>query len=609
MQRKRLFRELYQSYLLLALLSLLAFFWYATHTVERFYYEHTATELKTKALLAGRQILSQSLPLNTGQVDAFCKDFGREFSTRITVILPSGEVIGDSACDPAKMDNHADRPEVMEALGGGIGVSTRYSHLTLKQDMLYVAVPLKRDGKILAAIRTALPEESIRRDLEPVYTGMLWMGAFILIIVAAVSLYIPKRISRQLQDMKACAERFAGGELKCRLPLLASEEIGSLSEAMNKMASQLGERVHTVMQQRNEREAILSSMLEGVLAVDMGEHLISMNQAAARIFEIDPEKAKGRSIHEVIRNMDLLKLVAQTLASGRNTEGDITLHKDDGECFLQAHGMVLRDAEGNGIGAVVVLNDITRIRRLENIRRDFVANVSHELKTPITTVKGFVETLQEGALKVPDKAEKFLGIISKQVNRLDAIVADLLLLARIEESTEKTVIALEEAPVIDVLRAAIQDYEAKAAEKDIKLELDCPEELKAKINPPLLEQAVANLIDNAINYSEPQHPIRIAAALTDAETVISVSDKGCGIGKEHLERIFERFYRVDGARSRQLGGTGLGLSIVKHIAQAHGGYVTVESAVGSGSTFSIHLFIRDDTALLTKYTPSGMIKM
>jgi two-component system phosphate regulon sensor histidine kinase PhoR len=262
---------------------------------------------------------------------------------------------------------------------------------------------------------------------------------------------------------------------------------------------------------------------------------------------------------------------------------------NNGERFLQTHGTSLKNVQGENIGAVVVLNDVTRIRRLENVRRDFVANVSHELKTPITGIKLSVDSIFGGAIADHEESIKFLHIISRQADRLNAIVEDLLRLSRIEQEAEAAQITLGKHRIKNVLEVAVQTCEVKACDKKISLELTCPADISAKINPPLLEQAVVNLIDNAIKYSEPDSMIQVMAGKTDTEVTIQVEDQGCGIGKQHLPRLFERFYLVDKARSRKLGGTGLGLAIVKHIIQAHGGRVSVESTPGKGSTFFIHL--------------------
>jgi two-component system phosphate regulon sensor histidine kinase PhoR len=290
----------------------------------------------------------------------------------------------------------------------------------------------------------------------------------------------------------------------------------------------------------------------------------------------------------VILHPELQRLVTKALASEGDVERDVVLYSKE-ERVLNGHATILRDGEGNRVGVLVVLNDITRLRKLENIRKDFVANVSHEIKTPITAIKGFVETLKDGAMQSPQDAERFLGIIQNHVQRLEALVEDLLSLSRIEEEAEKEAIVLEEKPLKDVLMGALQLCQVKAEPKQIRMELSCAGDVVARISPSLLEQAVVNLLDNAVKYSEAGKTIWVQTDAKPQETLIRVRDEGCGIEKQHLERLFERFYRVDKARSRKQGGTGLGLAIVKHIMEAHGGSVSVESQPGRGSTFTLHL--------------------
>jgi two-component system phosphate regulon sensor histidine kinase PhoR len=259
---------------------------------------------------------------------------------------------------------------------------------------------------------------------------------------------------------------------------------------------------------------------------------------------------------------------------------------------LRARGTYLTDHQGNKNGAVIVLSDMTKLQRLENIRRDFVANVSHELRTPITSIKGFVETLLDGAINEPEEAQKFLKIIAGHTDRLMAIIEDLLSLSRLEEDSQTRMVAMEYLKVRPVLESAIELSDPKAGDKKIKIEIDCDDEIEILMNPTLLEQAVFNLVDNAIKYSPSESKIQLTVRKTDTEVLIAVKDFGCGIEKPHLERIFERFYVVDKARTRKLGGTGLGLAIVKHIVQLHSGSVTVESTPGQGSTFTIHMPIK-----------------
>jgi two-component system phosphate regulon sensor histidine kinase PhoR len=357
---------------------------------------------------------------------------------------------------------------------------------------------------------------------------------------------------------------------------------------MNNMAAQLNERLQTITRQRNELEGVLSSMIESVLVIDTDEKILRFNKAAGLFFEIDSQSAKGKHIQEVIRNNNLLRFIRRTLSKDHSIEKDIIL-QDEKDQFLQAHGTILRTETGEIAGALIVLHNITRLKRLENVRKDFVANVSHELKTPITAIQGSVETLRDGALENPKDADRFLDIILKHAERLNTIIEDLLSLSRIEQESEKQQIVLVTAPVRPVLENAITLCEMKSTEKSIRMELVCEPDMEAEINNALLEEAVINLIDNAIKYSEPGSRIRIKAVPRGEQVVITVQDWGSGIPREHLSRIFERFYRVDKARSRSLGGTGLGLAIVKHIVQAHKGNITVESTPAQGSTFAIHL--------------------
>jgi two-component system phosphate regulon sensor histidine kinase PhoR len=365
-------------------------------------------------------------------------------------------------------------------------------------------------------------------------------------------------------------------------------EVAVLSESLNEMAAQLDERLRLVTKERNQQEAVLSSMVEGVLAVDNQGRIMTFNQAATRLTGINFEQAPNQTLGAVAPNTPLAQFVAQILNSAKPKESEFG-NLSQGGRILQVHGSILRDAHGKGIGAVVVLNDVTRLSRLEQVRRDFVANVSHELRTPITSIKGFVETLLDGALNNPEDARRFLEIVAKQSDRLNAILGDLLTLSRIEEGEEKANIETEVMAIRETLDAALQLCLKKASAKNIQVQLKCEENVQARINPSLLEQAISNLIDNAIKYSPAGSNVMIYAEHQHNEVMICVEDHGCGIAAEHLPRLFERFYRVDKARSRALGGTGLGLSIVNHIITAHGGRVTVESVLGTGSTFCVYL--------------------
>ncbi len=586
-RKKSLLWQLYPSFLLITFFSVVAIIWYASTHLHRIYLDTVKTDLTARARLIQNLVLKEKLLTKEASLDELCKSLGNLLSFRITVMLTDGRVIGESHEDPETMENHRDRPEMREALKGTIGTSMRYS-TTLQRQMMYVAVPLLDRQKIVGVIRTSLPLTTIEQVSRTIYAEIALGGFVVAAIAALVSWIISSRISRPLERLRHGAERFARGDFDARLAVPDSEPIGSLAETLNNMAAQLDDRIRTIVRQRNQQEAILLSMIEGVIAVDHEQRILSMNHAAKDCLDVQRERFEGRNIVEVIRNADLHQFISMTLSSPVPLEDEIVLGENN-ERFLQVHGTALRDAEGNQIGCVIVLNDVTRLRRLESIRHEFVANVSHELKTPITSIKGFVETLMDGALHDAEDAMRFLGIVSKQADRLHAIIEDLLNLSRIEQEEKKEHIALDRLCVCETLHCAVECCRQKAEEKDIECVVECGPDITADINPPLLEQALVNLIDNAVKYSDSGGEIRVKATEENQWVLILVQDRGCGIPHESLPRLFERFYRVDKARSRKLGGTGLGLAIVKHISQAHRGYVSVESEYGVGSVFTIHL--------------------
>lgn len=339
-------------------------------------------------------------------------------------------------------------------------------------------------------------------------------------------------------------------------------------------------------------EAVLDAMSEATFSVDLHGRVLQINRAAIELFECPFSDLIGRNIAEIVTHFQLLDFVHRSLDSRSPLAEEFSIEADC-ERFIQGYARPLVDPARvpgrQNIGMLIVLGDITRVRQLEMVRRDFVANLSHELKTPITLIKGFVETLLDGALRSADDTERFLQIIHRQSDRLNHIFEDLLTLSKLEEQEGRQEVELRETSLIDILQAAIQTSEREATQKKIPLLLECGDEITVLGNSRLLEQAVSNLIENAIKYSGTASPVCVRAAVCGAEAVIEVIDSGCGISDEHIPRLFERFYRADAARSRKQGGTGLGLAIVKHIAQAHGGFAAVESRLGKGSTFSIHL--------------------
>ncbi len=583
--RRRLIWQLYPSYLLLILLVLLAVSWFVLSELRSFHYQQTSRDLRARAQLVKEQLSGQIGPSYQVWVSQLVERLGEQSATRITVILADGRVLADSEETPLQMDNHALRPEILAATVGGEGVSIRFSQ-TLGQTLMYVALPIYEQQQLVGSIRTAMPLSAIDRTFQAIFWKLLGGGALIALLAAPVCWWLSRRISRPLEEMTAAAQRFSRGELDIPLPASGSEETNRLAAAMNRMAVELSDRIAREVEQRGEMEAILGCMSEGIIAVDNDERVIRLNLAAAELFGL-PCCQPGRPLQELIRQSELQRFIKRALSQQQPLEEELLLLGPQ-QRHLHVQATPLTGKEEERIGSLIVLHDLTRLRQLESVRRDFVANVSHELKTPITAIRGAVETLLDSEVSDP-AGSRFLEIIFKQNERLNALVEDLLDLSRIEQGEISGSWEMQTVPLRPVLEQARIGCESLLSDRQIELKLFCGENLQARINPPLLEQAIINLLTNAIKYSDIGGRVVLEVAELEAQICIRVQDFGCGIAPEHLERLFERFYRVDQARSRNLGGTGLGLAIVKHVAQAHRGEVKVSSTLGKGSSFSILL--------------------
>jgi len=578
-KQRRLLWQLYPAFLFIALLSIVSVTWYAGSSLKTFYLNQTSIDLEARARLVEDRILPLLEPLNRKAVDAVCKSMGKRAETRITVISPA---------DPLTMDNHGTRPEVMEALKKGMGQSIRFSR-TLQRKLMYQGTAVRKGGEIVAVVRTSIPVDAVDAVLYTIQIKIALAGLLIALISAFLSFLVSRHMSRPLERIRQVAQAYSRGDLEATIPFSKGREINEIARTMKGMADGMRERIETITRQRNELNTILSSMIEGVIAVDLQGRILSINRTAADFFHMDPVRCVGMTAEELSRNPRLAGFVARALRERDTFEEDMTIRVGAEDRTLNLHSTSLLDSRGGRIGTLLVIADVTRVRKLENMRRDFVSNVSHEIKTPITAVKGFVETLLDGALDNPDEARRFLGIVEKHTRRLEAIVEDLLSLSRIEQEGDLAKTAFEEFHLRNVLGSAIQFCHAKAEAKGVTISLDCSETLLTKGNARLMEQAVVNLLDNAIQYSPRETSIFVRAREKDGQTTIGVTDQGCGIPSDHIQRIFERFYRVDRGRSRSAGGTGLGLAIVKHIVQVHGGEISVESTPEKGSTFTIHL--------------------
>ncbi len=589
MKRKSIFLYIFIPHALALLLTLIAAGGWALHGARHEHYTQTRDNLRRAALMMADSINRLPDPSDTATVDALCKSKGTSAGYRFTVVLNSGRVIGDTDENPQIMDNHYRRPEIRQLHGeplDAVGWADRRSG-TVQMTMMYVAVVWHQGGERLGFVRAARPMGDIDLALIRQRVRVLYAGLWMSVIVIIGSAVIAGRLSAPLIRMRESVETYAAGRADLRLPASAVREIHALSEAMNAMSQRLSDRFETIVRQRDEQKALLSCMSEAILAMDAQGRIISMNPAAINVFQPTSEPVIGRQIQEVVRNADIQRLSRTIMETNGTLNEEITI--PNGERILQINGTAMTDSHGHRIGCVLVMTDVTRLRKLETMRRDFVANVSHELKTPVTSISGFSETLLDGAAEDPESRTRFLKIIRHQARRLNAILEDLMTLSRLEHDAQNSDIPVRPTPIRPILENAVKTWQPEAAPKNMRLTINCDAAWEASVNAPLIEQAMINIIGNAVKYGPAKTGITVSAERDANEIRLSVKDEGPGIARHHLPRLFERFYRVDKGRSRDIGGTGLGLAIVKSIAVAHGGRVSVDSTPGKGSVFTIHL--------------------
>lgn len=412
-----------------------------------------------------------------------------------------------------------------------------------------------------------------------------------LTIAVGGGVWISYRTEQALRHIEEATLRFAGGSFDEFVELPPRRRLQAVTDGLNEMAMQLEGRVSALSQLSREQDAILRSMTEGVVTVDSEGNVRRVNEAARQLLGIAKAYVEGCGIRDIIHHEEIRRFMEEASSSMVPKTGTVMLRQDP-ETILDVYGSPLFQDDGSSSGTLIVLRDMTRVHKLENVRRDFVANVSHELRTPITSIKGFTETLLDGAMHEPESLRKFLGIIGKHSERLHAIFNDLLTLARLEAGSGEDRIEVSTHKLAEIVREAMDACAANALGKSIALSASVADDIRISVNPNLMQQAFVNLIDNAIKYSDSGASVSVSAEREGEYVRCMVTDTGPGIEATHLPRLFERFYRVDQGRSRQMGGTGLGLAIVKHIAQVHGGRVEVQSELGKGSVFSVLLKLR-----------------
>ena len=514
---------------------------------------------------------------------------------RVTIVDHTGRVLADSEADAEKMENHANRPEIQDAFAHGTGHSVRRS-ATLDRELVYRAQRYDHLGSAPIVLRLALPLAQIDLSLVELRQRLLLATFVVLFVGGLVSFAFARMFAARVQRLQRFSQRIAEGDFRPLLREGPRDELSDLADSLNQTAARLDREIRLLSGERNRSSAILRSMVEGVAVIDAEERLVFYNRAFSEILNVDPANAEGRPLIEVVRNSDLVGLIRRALRGEEGLQSDITMGITQTQSFsitaapvkaldLSSSG---RTPDGKPSGAVVVLHDVTELRRLERVRQDFVANVSHEFKTPLTAIQGFAETLLAGALDDPENNRRFLEIIRNHAIRLARLTNDLLKLARIEAG--KMELEFSSVALLELIEACTETTLLKANRKEITLEITVPPQLPAvRGDAVLLRDVLQNLLDNAIQYTPARGHISVVATAGPREAVVTVADTGIGIPLADAERIFERFYRVDAARSREAGGTGLGLSIAKHIVEAHGGKLWVESTVGQGSKFSFSL--------------------
>ncbi len=561
-------------------------FYYFIQNHINFYYQQLENNLRNQCKLIINNEKIDFQKKSPAIIDSWVKEVGKDIGTRITIVRKDGTVLADSNHNPEQMDNHADRPEIKEVLNGAEkGVSSRWSN-TLAEDMYYVAYPLVKNGDIIGVVRLARSAADIKqtviRDIKSYFYFLILILLITILLVWKFSASLIKPITR----MAEMAGSIASGNLKERIELKSYDnEVGFMARMFNYMAEQLEIKIDEISDEKNRAEAILSSMSDGVIATDQTGKIIMINPAACKMLNVNSENVVDKDLIEVVRSYKVDEFLQQAIGDNENFTEEITMKNPD-KVILLCNFAPVTNEKKEVAGGVIVFTDITELRELEQIRKDFVANVSHELKTPLTSVIGYVDTLLDNKITDLNTIERFLKIIKKEADRLALLITDLLSLSRVENKNPD----LKPNRLDEVIEKPISILRNSAAEKGITIVREIEDNLPLVLMVPgQIEQVLINLIDNSIKYTSEGGTVKIRAHQEDDLVYIEVEDSGIGIPAEDLNRIFERFYRVDKARSRALGGTGIGLSIVKHIIQGHDSKIEVESEQGSGTLFRFYL--------------------
>jgi two-component system, OmpR family, phosphate regulon sensor histidine kinase PhoR len=578
--RSPIFRKLLGSAFLLIALTLAVL----DFNLARYTTKHEVQEVEQRLTAVAMALVAEPPNLSPEQLEEWAKSASTRVHCRVTVVDPKGVVLAESGQDPQKMENHANRPEIQIAYKNHVGSSIRRS-ATLGRDLCYLAVPLQYQGRSGYVLRVAVPLDNLDAAIAELRWRILTASFVAALVALLIAYFFSRSFTRRISRLRAFAEGLVKANFTERLLADADDELGALTRSLNSTASQLHDLLERLGLESARREAILTSMVEGVLAVDQDLRITFYNASFARAVGLRAEIPEKAPLVEVVRDPVLREILSRVVAGGETLKQRLQLPAAEGRAF-EVQAAPLRVAGGRG--AIAILHDITDLERLERVRRDFVANVSHELRTPLTAIRGYTETLLEGALEDQENNRKFLEIIKNHSIRLNSIASDLLALSELESGKTRA----EQTPVSvrASIEAALRTVEAEARSRRVKVICGRVEDVAIVGDRVRLEQALVNLLTNAVKFNRPEGEVRVEVLRTqDDQVSVTIADNGIGIPSADLPRLFERFYRVDKARSREMGGTGLGLSIVKHIVERMHGRVTVESQLGKGSVFTVLL--------------------
>ncbi len=572
--KNSIFIKIFSGYLLIVIVILAITFPLSFRAIRHHHVETLTNNLKNLCITLKLQISPHLENNRIEDLDTLIKKLGKQIDTRITVISPEGVVFADSEKNPEAMEDHKNRIEIIQAIKYGFGTSLRYS-ASVKEEMLYVAIPIIENGESFGVLRASLFLKEINTLLNKLKINIITIAVIIVMILLVGAFLFSRNFSRPLNELSAASRKVAQGDFSTKVFLKSRNEIKGLADSFNYMTDQINTLFTQLSCQKEELNSILSSINEGLCVIDKEGSISISNESFRKTVQND--LVKGKLYWEVLRKTSFDELVKKVRSEKKSIVDEIELNN---RIFLCSATFCFNKEE-----IVVTLHDITKIKDLEKTKKDFVTNVSHELRTPLTAIKGFVETLQD--TNNDDENQHYLNIIKRHTDRVIRIVNDLLLLSELEGNSDR--LELEDVNLQDLIENILKIFEQRLKEKNLVLKFNAERNLPViKADPFKLEQVFINLVDNAVKYTE-RGEVVISLSRNNEIVKIEIQDTGICIPREHLSRIFERFYVVDSSRSRKLGGTGLGLSIVKHIVLLHKGKIDVKNIPGTGTSFIITL--------------------